>query len=448
MGNDWLEYKLADLCDSIDYGFTTSAKNKPVGPKFLRITDIVSGYINWNDVPYCDSDQTNMEKYLLYDKDIVIARTGANTGSSMFISAPPKAVFASYLVRLQVSKKAESRFVSFFLKSSVFWTYMRGVLGDKSAQPNASAKTMTQVKLKLPPLPEQRAIAHILGSLDDKIEMNRRMNQTLEAMARAIFKSWFVDFDPVVYNAVQAGNPVPERFAQTAARYRNGAPCPVPDDIARLFPNSFRDSELGEIPKGWEVKSLDQIANYLNGLACQKYPPKKGEDSLPVIKIRELRQGISENTDIATSNVPACYIVRDGDVLFSWSGSLIIDIWTQGKGVLNQHLFKVTSDTYPKWFYYYWTEFHLIEFQRVAAYKATTMGHIKRQNLTDAKCTVSNNELMKIVDEKMSSLLTLRINNELEIRNLAVLRDTLLPKLISGELRIPDAEKFVEEAGV
>jgi type I restriction enzyme S subunit len=170
---------------------------------------------------------------------------------------------------------------------------------------------------------EQRAIAHILGSLDDKIELNRRMNKTLEAMARTIFKSWFVDFDPVHAKA-------------------EGRPTGLPDDIAALFPDSFEDSELGEIPKGWEVKSLDQIATYLNGLACQKYPPEKDKESLPVIKIRELHQGITDNTDRATTTVPTDYIVKDGDVLFSWSGSLMIDIWTQGKGILNQHLFKIT----------------------------------------------------------------------------------------------------------
>jgi len=292
---------------------------------------------------------------------------------------------------------------------------------------------------------EQRAIAHILGSLDDKIELNRRMNNTLEAMARAIFKSWFVDFDPVVWKAVQANNPVPERFSETAARYQNGAPCPVPDHIAALFPGSFEDSELGEIPKGWEVKSLDQIADYMNGLACQKYPPEEGKISFPVIKIRELRQGISENTDKATSDVPASYIVEDGDVLFSWSGSLLIDIWTQGKGVLNQHLFKITSENYPKWFYYYWTDHHLKEFQRIAAYKATTMGHIKRHHLADAKSCVAYSDVMKFADEEIAPLFMLRIQNELEVKKLASLRDTLLPKLISGELRIQDVEKFIED---
>ena len=246
MGSDWQKYKLADLCDSIDYGFTTSAKDEPVGPKFLRITDIVTGHIDWNNVPYCESDQANTKQYLIHDKDIVIARTGASTGSSIFVSSPPEAVFASYLVRLKISDKANSRFISYFLKSPEFWAYMQGVLGDKSAQPNASAKTMTQVKLKLPPNEDQQAISHILGTLDDKIELNRRMNETLEAAAQAIFKSWFVDFDPV------------------RAKAERGDPG-LPDDVAALFPDSFENSELGEIPTGWKLEPIGQAVTCVGG---------------------------------------------------------------------------------------------------------------------------------------------------------------------------------------
>lgn len=182
----WPEYRLADLCDSIDYGYTASANESPVGPRFLRITDIVPGHINWQTVPHCEISEA--DGYRLHDGDIVIARTGATTGVSAYIANPPDAVFASYLVRLKLGAKAHSRFVSYFLKSQEFWEYMRGVLGDKSAQPNASARTMTQVKLRLPPLSEQRAIAGVLGALDDKIELNRRMNETLEALAQTEFR--------------------------------------------------------------------------------------------------------------------------------------------------------------------------------------------------------------------------------------------------------------------
>ncbi len=193
--NNWQSDTLANICDSVDYGLTESAKPLPIGPKFLRITDIVDGFINWAAVPYCKIANEEKEKYQLHDGDIVIARTGATTGYSIYVKNPPDAVFASYLVRYKVKKEFDAQFVSYFLKSPDYWEYIRAVLGDKSAQPNASASTIAQVKIKYPPLPEQRAIAGILGTLDDKIELNRRMNGTLESIASAVFREWFVDND-------------------------------------------------------------------------------------------------------------------------------------------------------------------------------------------------------------------------------------------------------------
>lgn len=259
----------------------------------------------------------------------------------------------------------------------------------------------------LPPLDEQRRIAAVLGALDDKIELNRKMNRTLEEMAQAIFKSWFIDFD---------GH----------------------DDLV--------DSEIGPVPRGWEVRSLDAIADFLNGAACQKYPATDGEPWLPVIKIRELNQGVTAQTDRATATIPDKWHVRDGDVLFSWSGSLVVKVWTGGPGALNQHLFKVTSEACPRWFYLSWLQHHLAEFQRIAADKATTMGHIKRHHLNDAKCAVPPADVLAKIGALLEPVVNRQVANELESRTLAELRDTLLPKLISGELRVPEAEDAVGPA--
>ena len=295
-----------------------------------------------------------------------------------------------------------------------------------SVQDNINLGTLNRLYFPLPPLPEQKAIARILGTLDDKIELNQQMNRTLEATARAIFKSWFVDFDPV--RALMDGRQPEGMDAQTAA----------------LFPDAFEDSELGMIPKGWEIKTLDAIAQFLNGLALQKYPPKDN-GHLPVIKIAELRRGITEQSGRASLEVPEEYVIEDGDVLFSWSGSLVNCIWCGGKGALNQHLFKVTSEDYPKWFYYQWINYHLPNFQAIAASKATTMGHIKRQHLTEALLIVPDEKILSAIDKVMSPFIEKYIRNSLESRNLVNLRDTLLPKLMSGEIRVVEAEKMVED---
>jgi type I restriction enzyme S subunit len=210
MGGEWIKCTLADACSSIDYGLTASASEERAGPKFLRITDIVTGNIDWNTVPHVAVDDSTAAKYRLREGDIVLARTGASTGASAYVKSPPLAVFASYLVRLQAKPEFDARYLAYYLRSADFWTFIRGVLGDKSAQPNASASTMTKAPLRAPKdKAEQRAIAHILGTLDDKIEVNRRMSQTLEATARALFESWFVRFDPVRRNMARKGRGQP-----------------------------------------------------------------------------------------------------------------------------------------------------------------------------------------------------------------------------------------------
>lgn len=280
----------------------------------------------------------------------------------------------------------------------------------------------------LPKVAEQRTIARILCSLDDKIELNRKMNRTLEAMAQALFKAWFVDFEPV--KAKAAGRTPESCDAETAA----------------LFPDEFVESELGAIPKGWEVKGLDKVANFINGLALQKFPPKSESDFLPVIKIAQLRKGDTEGSDKASRNLDPAYIVQNGDVLFSWSGSLEVELWCGGEGALNQHLFKVTSSLYPKWFYYLWTRKHLPNFREIAAHKATTMGHIQRHHLTQAKVIVPPAQMLEKISTFVEPYIAGQIRCSLESRTLATLRDSLLPKLISGQFRIPAAEALAEAA--
>jgi len=286
---------------------------------------------------------------------------------------------------------------------------------DGTTQPNLNTAIARDLVLPFPPLPEQKAIARILGTLDDKIELNRRMNATLEAMARALFQSWFVDFDPV--HAKAAGRQPAGMDPQTAA----------------LFPDSFGSSELGEIPTGWRVRSLDQIADYLNGLALQKYPAVD-EETLPVIKIAQLRKGDTVGADQCSAGLPHEYIIHDGDVLFSWSGSLEVELWCGGPGALNQHLFKVTSSEFPQWFYYHWTRHHLENFRLIAASKATTMGHIQRKHLTEAKVLVPPPSVIEALTPSIQPLLDQVVSNRIQSRTLATLRYTLLPKLLGGKL--------------
>jgi type I restriction enzyme S subunit len=371
-----------------------------------------------HDTPRVDETvSSRMPEYLLKAGDIVFGRKGAVERSAQVQPDEDGYFLGSDGIRIRLNdKECEPKFIAYQLQTTAYrnWIIQHAA---GTTMPSLNEGIIRRIPIVLKPLAEQKAIAAALGALDDKIELNRRMNAKLEEMARALFQSWFVDFDPV------------------RAKLDGREPVGVDPAMAALFPGSFQDSEAGHILKGWEVRSLDKIANFLNGLALQKYPPGDGP-TLPVIKIAQLRKGDSEGADRCSADVPQGYIIQDGDVLFSWSGSLEVELWCGGSGALNQHLFKVTSNAFPKWFYFFWTAYHLGEFRLIAADKATTMGHIQRRHLSAAKVLVPPPSLLDGMTRAISPLIDKLIANNIESRILATLRDALLPRLLSGALAI------------
>lgn len=249
------------------------------------------------------------------------------------------------------------------------------------------SSTFQQIEVVLPELSIQKRVVEIISTIQKKIANNQELNDNLYAQAKAIFDNHFINIDA--------------------------------------------------IPAGWRKGNLLDIANYLNGLAMQKFRPQGNEIGLPVLKIKELRQGsCDDSSELCSLRIKPEYIIHDGDVIFSWSGSLLVDIWCGGTCGLNQHLFKVTSDIYDKWFYYLWTAHHLARFIAIAADKATTMGHIKREELAKAEVLIPCEEDYTSLTSIMQPIFELIISNRIEGRKLAVLRDELLPKLMSGEIDV------------
>ena len=243
----------------------------------------------------------------------------------------------------------------------------------------------------VPSLPVQKEIVSYIKPIDDKIELNNAINNNLEQQAQAIFENEFLS--------------------------------------------------LQSLPDGWKLASLIDIADYLNGLAMQKYRPSTDEIGIPVLKIKELRQGCcDDNSEFCSPSIKSDYIIHDGDVIFSWSGSLLVDFWCGGVCGLNQHLFKVSSIKYDKWFYYAWTKHHLDRFIAVAADKATTMGHIKRDELAKAEVLIPNEADYKRIGALLQPIYDLIISNRIENKKLAETRDSLLPKLMSGEIDMSEVD--------
>jgi type I restriction enzyme S subunit len=416
------------LCDErgIAVGVMYPGDHDPAGVPLIKAGDLSGDRINPRPEFRITTDKHHeYRRTELAGGELLISLVG-DVGRCALV--PPKMAgwnAARAIAVLRFGRPADAAFVRDCLMSSPLQHLMQ-TWSTTTVQATLNLKEIRQIPLPWPPKEQRDAIVHILRTLDDKIELNRTINRTLETLARATFKEWFVEFDPV------------------RAKAEGRKPYGMDDVMVALFPDVFEDSRLGKIPRGWQIKALDQIADFLNGLALQNFPPQ-GADSLPVIKIAQLRSGDTKGSDRASTDVPSDYVVSDGDVLFSWSGSLEVVIWTGGRGALNQHLFKVSSATYPKWFVFHWVREHLPDFQAIAAGKATTMGHIQRHHLSDAMLPVPPDPLLATADRVMQPLLEAWIANALQNRTLAAIRDALLPKLISGEIQLKDAENVVED---
>mgnify|MGYP000513682209 CR=1 FL=1 len=268
------------------------------------------------------------------------------------------------------------------------------------------------LKIFLLNIEKQTKIAQILQTLDKKIIINRQINQNLEAMAKQLYDYWFVQFD-------------------------------FPNEEGKPYKSSggemvWNDKLKRNIPVGWHCGNLSEIAVFTNGLACQKFRPKADEVPLPVIKIREMHDGISIDTEEVTSNIPESVKVYNGDVLFSWSASLEVMLWAYGLGGLNQHIFKVTSaNDFPKSFYYFQLLDYVDVFKKMAEARKTTMGHITQDHLQQSTIAIPDNKDIADKFEKLiSPIFKQVVKLQEEISNLIKQRDELLPLLMNGQITI------------
>lgn len=411
--NEWKEYKLEDICLNITDGKHGNCVDEDnSGYYFISAKDINEGKINYNNARQITKvDYEDVHKRTKLEIDDILITNSGTIGKMAIITEKDKINATTFQKSVAIVKPIKDLVLPRFLYYNLIYDikYLINLAGG-SVQKNLLLKDLRNLKVNIPSLEKQEKIANILSSLDDKIELNNEMNKTLEDIAKTLFKRWFVDFE----FPNQDGEP-----------YKSSG-------------GEMVESESGMIPRGWKVKSLDEIANFMNGLAMQKFRPQKGEtDSLPVLKIKELKQGMTSiDSDRCSCNIDSKYMIDNGEVIFAWSGSLDVRIWCGGKAGLNQHLFKVTSEKYPKWFYYLWTKRYLDDFIRIAADRATTMGHIKRSNLSQAKVLVPDNETLESMGVILRSLIDYFIENSIELKLFEELRDSLLPKLMSGQIKV------------
>ena len=295
------------------------------------------------------------------------------------------------------------------LQDSFFDYVMQGAKGSK--MPRGDKEQILRYEMPILSCSEE-SIGTFFLNLDQKIRLNEQINQNLEAMAKQLYDYWFVQFD-------------------------------FPNEEGKPYKSSggemlWNEKLKRKIPVGWHCGNLFEIAVFTNGLACQKFRPKDNEVPLPVIKIREMHDGISVDTEKVTSNIPESVKVYNGDVLFSWSASLEVMLWAYGLGGLNQHIFKVTSaNDFPKSFYYFQLLDYVDVFKKMAEARKTTMGHITQDHLQQSTIAIPDNkDIADKFEELISPIFKQIVKLQEEISNFIKQRDELLPLLMNGQITI------------
>jgi type I restriction enzyme S subunit len=348
-------------------------------------------------------------------------------------------------------KGHNERFIYYLMRSINFSSFNVG-----SGVPTLNRNHLSSIKIEDFGREYEDNATKILGDLDDRIKLNQQTNKTLEKMAQALFKSWFVDFDPVIDNALAAGNLIPDELQERAElrqrviaeRATNPKLKPLPDDIQQLFPSEFEESGNGSIgisgwiPKGWANKPLYDLGEFINGAAYKKFEPNKNNEGLPIVKIAELKSGITANTGFSAVDMPKKYHLKDQDILFSWSGnpetSIDTFVWALGDALLNQHIFKVVPNRLSNYsFLFALLKYLKPEFTAIARDKQTTgLGHVTVKNLKELFVVIPSDELLTKFEEQLKPILNRIFLGLKSIQSLGLQRDFLLPKLISGQITI------------
>ncbi|MBO7047819.1 MAG: restriction endonuclease subunit S [Spirochaetia bacterium] len=398
---EWKEYKLGDLITDIAAGpFGSNLKVECFVEKGFPIIDgaNLKGFkVTDNITKFVTKEKAySLHRSIAHRNDIVVTISGT-LGQISYI--PENSQYEEYLCSQRQFRatfdlsKIDIKYLVYYFHSydgqHKILSFANQVGVPALSQP---LKNFRNIDICLPPLPTQQKIAAILSSLDDKIELNNKINTNLEQQAQALFKNWFVDFDP---------------FG-------------------------------GKMPEGWKEKPLYDYADFINGTSFKE--DEYGSEGLPIIKIAELKNGITEATQYFNGEKDSKYNVENEDILFSWSGnpdtSIDIFIWSLGNGILNQHTFNVKSYTNNKWFTYCLLKYFKPEFCHRASCKQTTgLGHVTASDLK--QITFSSSEKSESDFENLITPIMKQISNDkLENQKLVNIRDTLLPKLMNGEIEV------------
>lgn len=461
MASEWQKVRFGEIYDIPSRNGLTKPKNiRGHGVKFINMGEVFAHDRIFNVL--CDRvpiTSKEKETSLLANNDLLFARqslvlSGAGK-CSIFLGDQETVAFESHLIRVRINNKLACPLFLFYLfKSSIGRSLIWNITEQGAGQSGIRGSDLENITFKLPLLKEQKAIAHILGSLDDKIELNRQMNATLEAMAQALFKSWFVDFDPVLDNALAAGNSIPDELqSKAAARLAVGdARKPLPAEIQALFPSSFiLTEEMGWIPEGWEVKALDNIIELIGGGTPKTSIKEYWNGDIPWFSVVDAPSTSDVFVIETEKNITQIGLDKSSAKLLPVGTTIISARGTVGKCAIvgkpmamNQSCYGIRGkNNFGKIFTYYTVFLSVSNLQKNS--HGSVFSTITRDTFKSIKAAFPLFELTQAYDAQSEGLFNRILKNRFQEKSLVNLRDTLLPKLLSGELRIPDAENLAAE---
>jgi type I restriction enzyme S subunit len=419
MAGEWRDVALEDVADELTVGYVGPMASEYVdeGIPFLRSLNVDPLRINKNDLKFITPEfHRRIRKSRLSPGDVVIVRTGKPGACSV---VPEWLVDAncSDLVIVRCGPQLDNRFLAYYVNTVACDHVAAHLVG--AVQQHFNVGSARALRLNLPPLAEQKAIAAVLGALDDKIELNRRMNATLEAMARALFQSWFIDFDPV------------------RAKLDGRQPFGMDQATAALFPDSFDDSAAGHFPHGWQIGSIYQIANVIYGAPFASSLFNSAHVGKPLIRIRDLP---TESPAVFTTEVhPKGYLLQPGDIAVGMDGEFRAFLWAGVESWLNQRVCVFAPKSgYSAAFVRNSIMAPLAEVE--ATETATTVIHLGKNDIDRFTVIIPDSLVAEAFKQQCQPWYDKIVANKQESRTLATLRDTLLPKLLSGELSVASVE--------
>jgi type I restriction enzyme S subunit len=454
--------KLGDLCLKIGSGVTPRGGSEVYLEKgdvaFIRSQNIQNVQFTKTGLVYLQKIHADqLSNVSVEEGDVLLNITGDSVARccQVELTILPARVNQHVAIIRPNGKKLSSEFLKYFLVSPGMQQFMLGLAGAGATRSALTKSMIESFKIPVPDIKEQRRIAHILGTLDDKIELNRQMNETLEAMAQALFKSWFVDFDPVIDKAFAAGKAIPEPLQEKAALRQalDNQRKPLPSKIDSLFPDEFVESELGWIPKWWVITSLSNLTTELRRGISPKYCEEEGIRVVNqrCIRNHEINWNCARRHDTTKKKINE-RLLQTGDLLINSTGvgtlgrmAPVIDL--EEPAVADSHITIVRPD--PKIYEPFLFARLMLTLEPLVESMgegSTGQTELNRSNLGKLVVVVPPKAIQEVVEGYFRGFFEQVSVNCRNIQTLSVLRDTLLPKLISGEIRVPEAEAILAEA--